>query len=153
MPSLHFLFLPASGFPASYVPLLQTHTFVLSPSKSTQWDQIVHSCLSYSDTGEVACQSGPVLSGAVRWTWDKSILNINLAAPLFLTRREKSEQLARGWRADHSYVFIFPLNARSVFVQFYWSLNGGLPKKPPRARTAPAVKEHGATRWAASLHV
>lgn len=74
-----------------------TDTFVLSVPKSTQWDQIVHSCLSYSDTGEVACQSGPVLSGAVRWTWDKYILNLNLPSALSHSDKEKWTESPAVW--------------------------------------------------------
>lgn len=97
-----------------------THTFVLSAPKSTQWDQSAHPCLSYSDTGEVACLSGPVLSGAVRWTWDKCILNPNQISPArhlrsVILRQEKWANVPALWRRPKHPIFCVLL--------FFFSLN------------------------------
>lgn len=62
---------------SSLAPFPPVAHSVLSVPKSTQWDQIAHSCLLWSDTGKVACLSQTTISGAVRWTWNKCTLNRN----------------------------------------------------------------------------
>lgn len=54
----------------------------------------------------MACQSGPVLSGAVRWTWDKYILNLNLPSALSYSDK-KSEQRALRFGVVHWLFFFF----------------------------------------------
>lgn len=87
------------------------HTFNLSVPKSTHWHQIVHSCLSYWNSGEVACLSGPLLSGAVSWTWDERIRNLNKKSPRHISSstqtRNGNTELGSGCFSELCFVVRF----------------------------------------------